>query len=81
MKAYSVCLSTTIVVVAESEDAASAIARQDLPDICWNNEIDVRTVTEITSISRLPHGWSGKSIPYGGDDETPLAQILPPEGK
>lgn len=78
MKPYAVEISFSIVVMAEDADAAASIA-EDHSREAWNDTSDQdfsypREVKTIADLHRA--GWCGESIPYGGDGDTPLKDIL-----
>lgn len=82
-KFYAIKLSTiAIVQVEDGQDASDAefLARLERNDI-WGDtpDIEVTTVEEITDQSQLPRhaGWDGLCLPYGGDGNTRLQDLIP----
>lgn len=78
MKPYAVEVSFVIVVMAEDADSARAVAESNSRD-AWNDTYDPdfgspREVKTMADVTRA--GWCGESVPYGGDGDTPLKDIL-----
>jgi len=82
MTIYNVTLTleTTVVVVADDPEHAIDVARdnarraiEDAPD---GPEFDVSG--EVTSERNLRDGWDGDCIPYGGDGNTRIKDLLTP---
>jgi hypothetical protein len=78
MKPYAVEVSFTMIVMAEDESDAYASA-MDSANEAWRDTYDhdydvLGPVRNEDDLKR--HGWSGDSIPYGGDGETYLKTIL-----
>ena len=73
-----VTIETTMVIVADDEDHAYDIARDEAREAINDNRpdpnIDVRG--EVTSIQHLRDGWDGNCVPYGGDGNTRLSELL-----
>jgi len=78
MKPYAVEVSFTMIVMAEDENEAYTAAFDEAND-AWRHSDDrdydvlgpVRTEDDL-----IRYGWSGQCIPYGGDGDTRLADIL-----
>ena len=77
MKLFTVEISVTAVVMAESSMDAYSVAISELSDIVRENEPDVDVHGEIKALDRLPEGWDPMCLPYGGDGETRLKDLLP----
>lgn len=79
MKPYLIEITTHAVVMAEDEDHARSVAdsykREAFGDDP-NPRIEVEC--EVAKLQDLEHGWDGECIPYGGDGNTRLAELLPP---
>ena len=67
-------------VEADSENEAENIGRED-----WERaarDADRRPVVvvtgEVTELEHLRDGWDGMCIPYGGDGNTRLSELLTP---
>ena len=79
MKPYMVEIRAYAVVMAEDEAHAHLVAESYKRDIMgdeYNPYIDVDG--EVASVDALSHGWDGECIPYGGDGNTRLREILAP---
>lgn len=82
MPLYSVDINLSIPVVIEAEDTDHAweIAQADLREILSDTPLsslisaDVRG--EITKTSQLPDDWDERCVPYGGDGNTRIGEIL-----
>lgn len=77
MKLFTVDLTITTVVMAACEEDAHGAAMDNLYDIMHDNDPDVDVVGEITGLDRLPGNWDGDCLPYGGDGDIPLKDLLP----
>lgn len=79
MKPYMVEVTTFAVVMARDErhalDVADAYKREIFGDDP-NPGIEVHGAVE--SLHILQHGWDGECIPYGGDGNTRLAELVRP---
>lgn len=75
-----VTFETTMVVVADDEDDARAVARTNalsaIEDADECPGVDVRG--EVTREQHLRDGWDGDCVPYGGDRNTRLRDLLTP---
>lgn len=81
LKPYFVELKITAVVMAESEIDALGVAESEAREICFDGELTAYDATELNSLEqlkRLDHEWDGECIPYGGDGNTTLAELLVP---
>lgn len=78
-----VTFETTMVVVADDEDDARHVARSNaltaIQDADESPTVDVRN--EVTSAKNLRDGWDGDCIPYGGDRNTRLRELLTPNAQ
>ena len=80
MKAYYVELKIAAVVMAYSELDAMGIADIEAREIVLETDPEADCATEIKSIDhlqRLDALWDGMCIPYGGDGNTRLKDLLP----
>jgi hypothetical protein len=77
MKLFTVEVSVTAVVAAENEMEAYSVVSFEFPDIVRDAEPDIDVHGEVKSLDRLPADWDGMSLPYGGDGETRLKDLLP----
>ena len=73
-----VVFRTTMVVEAEDEDDAEYVASRNALNDLHENGVDpsVSVRGEITRISQLRDGWDGACVPYGGDGNTRLSDLL-----
>ena len=73
-----VTMETLIVVVADDEDHARQVAREEARDAFYNErlepKIDVRG--EVCRDKDLRDGWTEQCVPYGGDGNTQIVQLL-----
>ncbi|WP_418648851.1 hypothetical protein ACNQFN_11325 [Thauera butanivorans] len=73
--------TTRMVVVAEDEDHAWQVAqehaRQAFDDA--NEPTDIHVSGEVRRLRHLRDGWDGDCVPYGGDRNTRLRDLLPGE--
>jgi hypothetical protein len=79
MKLYMVEVTTYAVVMARDEIHALNVADAYKRDIFGDDpspNIDVDRAIE--KLSDLKHGWDGECIPYGGDGNTRLADLVTP---
>lgn len=69
-----------IVVQAEDEDHAWDIAKEDLRDVFMDvdmkREARLYVAKHIKSAGDLPEKWDDRCIPYGGDGNTRIAELL-----
>lgn len=74
----TVTLETKIVVVADDEDHAWQVARNEAREAIDNDrpDPDVHVRGEITSEKHLRDGWDGQCVPYGGDRNTRISALL-----
>ena len=77
MAFYTVELSTTVVVVADNSDDAFRKARSSQSSICSDTDMYIDVGAEIRSLAQLPSMWDGECIPYGGDGNSRLHDLLP----
>lgn len=76
-KFFEVEVTWTAIVEAESLIDAYGVAESCTRDITRDADGDVTVVREVTSLERLPEGWEGNCLPYGGDGDTRLQDLLP----
>lgn len=78
MKPYAIEVSFQMVVMADSADHAVEVASDHTSD-AWGDLIgpDLGIAREIESEADLKHiSWDGMCLPYGGDGEMRLKDIL-----
>lgn len=76
MRLYTVRLSNDIVVWANGEDHAGAVARQSGPDEREHVRVDSVAALAVVTPDSLPLGWDSGSIPYGRNDDVTIGEIL-----
>ncbi|WP_027798295.1 hypothetical protein [Paraburkholderia dilworthii] len=80
MKPYAITMSVTAVVMAENEQHARIVAERDKREIfgdVYGDQIKYSPATEMTCEADLEKvGWDDLCIPYGGDGNTRLSDIL-----
>lgn len=82
MKPYMVEITTYGVVMAEDEAHAHQVAdsyKREIFGADWNPRIEVDGA--VVKVEDLAHGWDGECIPYGGDGNTKLADLLVPNAQ
>ena len=72
IKLYEVELKTHIVVAATSKEDALQKSNSTVMqrDVIRDSALEVDVQREITQLAKLPYGWDGECIPYGGDGNT-----------
>lgn len=82
MKPYMIEITTYAVVMAEDASHAHAVALAFRGEIMRDDSaplVDVQGV--IGTESDLRNGWDGKCLPYGGDGNTTLAELMVPNAQ
>ncbi|SOY56814.1 hypothetical protein [Cupriavidus taiwanensis] len=77
MKLFTVEVSVIAVVMAESLMDAHSVAVSEMRDIVRDTDPDIDVHGELKALDRLPEGWDPMCLPYGGDGETRLKDLLP----
>lgn len=80
LKPYFVELKISAVVMAESEIDALCVAESEAREICGDGELTADDATEVKSLEqlkRLDGEWDGMCLPYNGDGNTRLKDLLP----
>ena len=72
-------LDLDMVVEADNEDDAWNAAREDCRDAVSDSlqSIQIHVIGEIKRTDKLPPGWDKDCIPYGGDGNTRIRDLLP----
>lgn len=78
MKPFIVELKVTAVVMAESDKDAYNVAHSKSAEIV-GDELEVDVQGELTCLRHLPDGWEPDCVPYGGDGDTMLRDLVPEE--
>lgn len=79
LKPYLVELKVTAVVMAENMLQAHIVAERCSSEILFDSELSSESAILIESIdhlTRLEPDWTNECIPYGGDGETRLKDLL-----
>lgn len=73
-----VVFRTTMVVDAEDEADAEYVASRNARNDLYNNGVEpsVSVRGEITRVTQLRDGWDGECVPYGGNGNTRLCDLL-----
>ncbi len=81
MPIFNVDIELTLTIAVEAEDSGHAwdIARDDYKEVFRDLDpsIDVHVTGEAKTLGQLKSGWDGVCIPYGGDGNTRLKDLLP----
>jgi hypothetical protein len=80
LKPYFVELKIAAVAMAESEIDALCVAESEAREICGDGELTADYATEVKSLeqlTRLDREWDGMCLPYNGDGNTRLKDLLP----
>ena len=76
-------LDMVMVVEAEDDDQAKQIGRENWSEAVIDADVrpTVQVTGDVTSLRHLRDGWNGECIPYGGDGNTRLKELLVPNAK
>lgn len=80
MPIFEVQIETVAVVIAEDAAHAAEIVSDEMLRIVSDaigSSFEVYAGTEIESLDELPRSWDPMCIPYGGDGDTRLKDLLP----
>lgn len=80
LKPYFVEMKITAVVMAESEIDALCVAEREAREIYSDGALAADNATELNSLEqlkRLDGEWNGMCLPYNGDGNTRLKNLLP----
>lgn len=78
MKLFAIEIKTAAMIAAEDAEQALEIAERDARQIFGEDgSPTIELDSEIKSIGSLPNGWDGECLPYGGDGNTRLKDLLP----
>lgn len=82
-KLYRIELTTSIVVVADTARDALDVATNTSTqrDIVRDAALEAGFPVEVFSPSELPEGWDDDCIPYGGDGNTRIAELMRPNAE
>jgi hypothetical protein len=71
-------MKTTVVVMASDAFHALQVAKENRREIELDSELEPGIAFPVVSLADLPGEWDGECLPYGGDGETPLKDLLTP---
>jgi len=79
MKLYTIEITSIAVIAAEDEACALEIA-SNIRDQIFFDDANPRIESngENKTLDDLSHGWDGECIPYGGDGNTRIKDLMPP---
>lgn len=75
-KLYEVHLTITAVILADSESHAMILAERNSSTIVRDYDLSAEHAREIKSLDDLTEMWDGECIPYGGDNDTKIKDLL-----
>lgn len=72
-------MTTAMVVVADDEDHAWQVAQEHAQRAFEdaNEPVQTHVTGEANRLQHLRSGWDGDCVPYGGDGNTRLRDLLP----
>lgn len=76
MALYVVEISVRTVVQADDDLHAQAVAEDQFRDIARDERPEVSVEHEVFSARCLPSGWDLDCLPYGGDGNTRLRELV-----
>ena len=77
LKPYLVNVTTVAVVMAKDEHHAKQVTRECHSEICEEDpHPEIVVGEEVLVPNGMPHLWDGDCIPYGGDGNTRLSELL-----
>lgn len=77
MGLYRVELTVVAVIEADDEIDAITAAEDDKREIFGDaNDPEISVCGEVTKLADLTDGWDGDCIPYGGDGNTRIRELL-----
>lgn len=76
MKPYVVEMTIRSVVMAEDEDDAYRTGADLFREIARDEAPDVDVLREVLDVRHLPTGWDLMCLPYGGDGNTRLKDLV-----
>lgn len=77
LRLFAVELTVIAIVQAESEQEAEVVAESERRDICNDTDMEVGFVSEVKSLKDAQsHGWDERCLPYGGDGNTTVGELL-----
>lgn len=79
MKYYTVTAEIEYVIACEDDEEPQWVAEDEWRNVKYESDPAIWAGREITKLSQLPEGWDGMCIPYGGDGNTRLQDVLKDE--
>jgi hypothetical protein len=76
MNPYVVEFKLRVVVMAEDEVHAHCVAQGEFREITRDEDPAISVEREVQSQRDLQSGWDLRCIPYGGDGNTRLSEII-----
>lgn len=76
-KAFVAEYTVRAIIMANDESEAHIVADAKWREIKGEERPSVDVVGELKKVSDLPDGWDLQCIPYGGDGNTRLAELVP----
>lgn len=77
MKLFRVTVESEIVIAVEDDEDEYVAAEEAWRDAKYDEDPSIFVGREIKSLKELPSGWDGMCIPYLGDGNTRLKDLLP----
>ena len=76
MKLFKVTAEMEFVIAVEDDEDEYSVAEEAWRDAKYDEEPSLFVGGEIKSLKDLPSGWDGMCIPYLGDGNTRLQELL-----
>ena len=73
---WTVTLEVTTVIQAETAHKAIEQAEVLREEIVRNDNPEIFVDGQVRTRANLPDGWNGSELPWGGDGETPIGEML-----
>ena len=71
-------METTMVVVADDDDHAYEVAQENYKEAFSDSgeSPSIAVEGEVSNVSQLRDGWDSRCVPYGGDGNARLGELL-----
>lgn len=76
MKLYSVTAEIEYVIAVEDDEDEHDVAEDVWTEVRWDSDPAIWVDREIKTLKQLPSGWDGMCIPYGGDGNARIQEIV-----
>lgn len=76
MKLYSVTAEIEYVIAVEDDEDEHAAAEDVWREVKYDSDPAIWVGHEIKTLKQLPPGWDGMCIPYNGDGNTRIQEIV-----